>query len=101
MSAQGLRLAVVALDGAHFLTIELLTADGFDAHLPADGIAVHRVEVKDGIVQDSKPLVGEAPYEKLMNVGGSLDTDGFHITVAAGGGKGPAADWTVTVTVGA
>lgn len=97
MSAAGTRLAVIAIDDTHFLTIELLTADGFDAHLPADGIAVHRVVIDKGVVQDAKPLVGEAPYEELLQFGGTLDVDGWHLTVAAGSGKGPAATWTVTV----
>ena len=97
MSSQGTRLAVVAIDATHFLTIELLTADGFDAHLPADGIAVHRVEVIDGIIQDAVPLVGEKPFDKLLQVGGVLTTDNVRVTVDAGGGKGPAAEWTVTI----
>ena len=97
MSLVDTRLAVVAIDATHFLTIELLTADGFDAHLPADGIAVHRVEVNDGIIQDDVPLVGEKPFDKLLQVGGVLTTDNVRITVDAGGGKGPAAEWTVTI----
>ena len=37
----GTRLAVVPLDDHRFLTVELLTAEGFDDHLPASGVAVH------------------------------------------------------------
>ncbi|MDO8391580.1 MAG: hypothetical protein Q7V57_13955 [Actinomycetota bacterium] len=97
MSAAGTRVAVVAIDDNHFLTIELLTADGFNDHLPADGIAVHRVEVSGGVVQNSAPLVGEAPYADLLQVGASLTAGGWRITVDAGGGDGPDAAWTVTI----
>lgn len=85
----GTRLAVVALADNQFLTIELLTADGYDAHLPASGIAVHRVQVMDGHVDDAAPLVGETPFVDLLQVGDTFDTDGWRITVTAG--------WTVTI----
>ena len=97
MSQASTRLAVVAIDATHFLTVELLTADGFDAHLPGDGIAVHRVEVRDGIVQDAVPLVGKAPFDVLLQPGASLDADGWRITVLTGSGEGPAAEWSVSI----
>lgn len=84
----GTRLAVVALADNQFLTIELLAADGYDAHLPASGIAVHRVKVKDGHVDDAAPLVGETPFADLLQAGDTFDTDGWRITVTAA--------WTVT-----
>lgn len=97
MSMAGMRLVVLAVDDSQFLTIELLTADGFNDHLPADGIAIHRVDVRDGVVQNSAPLVGETPYADLLEVGGEIEADGWRITVDAGIGAGPAATWTVSV----
>ena len=86
----GTRLAVVGLTGNEFLMIELLTADGYNAHLPADGIAVHRVTVAGGEVDEADPLVGETPFADLLAVGESFDTDGWRITVADG--------WVVTIS---
>ncbi|MDO8364715.1 MAG: hypothetical protein Q7V88_17625 [Actinomycetota bacterium] len=89
------RLAVVALGDDTFLTIELLVAAGPDGHLPADGIAVHRVQVADGLVQPIEPLVGSPPFTDLLQPGESLDAEGWHVEVAEVAG---AADgWSITV----
>ncbi len=86
----GTRLAVVGLGDKQFLTIELLTADGFNAHLPASGVAVHIVAVADGEVDDMEPLVGETPFAELLQPGDTFDSNGWRIMVAQG--------WSVTVT---
>lgn len=80
----GTRLAVLPT-AAGFLTVELRTADGFDDHLPAGGVAVHRVTMQGGVVTDITPLVGEAPYTRLLQPGDSLQTDEWAISVGAGG----------------
>jgi len=84
----GTRLAVIALDDHRFLTIELLTATGFDSHLPATGVAVHLVD-GNGATRTQTPLVGLAPYNDLLTVGETLTTTGWRIAVAA--------DWKVTM----
>ena len=75
------RLAIVPIDDTTFLTIELLTPTGFDAHLPTAGIAVHRVVVRSGIIESITPLVGSAPFTTLLGPAASLDADGWRITV--------------------
>lgn len=86
----GLRVVVLPVSESAFITVELLTATGFDAHLPADGIAVHLVEVGAGRVQAATPLVGEPPYADLLLAGQSLDSNGWSIEVLGDG-----ATWTV------
>lgn len=81
----GTRLLVLPIDEHTFLTIELLTADGYDDHLPHDGLAVHRVRERDGLITSIEPLVGEAPFLQLMQPGDSLTADGWTIDVAADG----------------
>lgn len=88
----GTRVAVLPVSESAFLTVELLTATGFDAHLPTDGIAVHLVEVASGRAQTVSPLTGEAPFTDLLQVGQSLDAEGWRIEVVGDG-----AAWTVRV----
>lgn len=76
---KGTRLAVVRLDASALLTVELLTDDGFDAHLPVGGVAVHRVAL-DGD-RTAQPLTGDAPYTSLLQPGDSLTADGWRIEV--------------------
>jgi hypothetical protein len=84
----GTRLAVVALDDQRFVTVELLTADGLDDHLPASGIAVHLVD-GTGSTRSQTPLIGLAPYTDLLTVGEALSSNGWRIAVADG--------WRVTI----
>ncbi|MEQ1698467.1 MAG: hypothetical protein ABMA25_00060 [Ilumatobacteraceae bacterium] len=84
----GTRLAVLpTTDG--FLTVELLTADGFDDHLPADGIAVHRVSLQGGLITEITPVFGAPPYTSLLQPGDSIEADEWAIAVGDG--------WTITV----
>lgn len=87
---RGTRLVVLPVDDTSFLTVEVLTADGFDAHLPASGVAVHRVTVLDGVVQPLQPLVGDAPFTALLAAGDEVVSDGWRIVVAG--------EWHVTAT---
>jgi hypothetical protein len=84
----GTRLAVIGLDGHRFITVELLTATGFDSHLSADGVAVHLVDGSDN-TRTQAPLVGVAPYADLLGPGEELATNGWRIAVGEG--------WRVTI----
>jgi hypothetical protein len=84
----GTRLAVIELDEHRFITVELLTADGFDDHLPAGGIAVHLID-GSGTNRVQTPLVGSAPYTDLLTAGEAFAGYGWSVSVAAG--------WRVTL----
>ena len=84
-SAGGTRLAIVVLADGRYLTIEVLSADGYDAHLPASGVAVHRVEINGGAVQPIVPLVGAAPFIDLLQPGELLEVAGWRIEALVGG----------------
>jgi hypothetical protein len=79
----GTRLAVVRFDDHRFLTVELLTADGFDNHLPASGIAVHLIEGSDA-TRTQTPLIGLPPYDQLLKPGQTFSGNGWRISVADG-----------------
>ncbi len=69
-----------------YLTIEFLSADGFNAFLPMGGVAVHRVVMSaEGTVQAIVPLVGEPPFISLLQVGQAVVSDGWRIDVLADG----------------
>lgn len=81
----GTRLAIAPIGNGSYLTIEFLSTDGFDAHLPAAGIAVHRVVMAaEGKVQTIVPLVGEPPFTTLLQPGQVLESDGWRIEVVDG-----------------
>jgi hypothetical protein len=86
--AGGTRVAVVGLSDTEFLTVEVLTDSGFDAHLPASGVAVHRVQF-DATLHELVPLVGSPPYTQLLQPGGSVDADGWTISVID--------EWTLSI----
>jgi hypothetical protein len=79
----GTRLAVIGLDASRFITVELLTAAGFDAHLPASGLAVHLVD-GSGPTRTQTPLVGLAPFTDLLTPGETFSGNGWSISVADG-----------------
>lgn len=85
----GPRLAVIVLDDHRFLTVELLVAEGFDAHLPASGIAVHLVDGA-GADRAQTPLIGSPPFDDLLTAGETFIALGWRIAVADG--------WRVTMT---
>jgi hypothetical protein len=84
----GTMLAVIGLDDGRFITVELLSATGFDDHLPHSGIAVHLVVGSDEN-RTQQPLAGVAPYADLVDIGETLTTNGWRISVGAG--------WRVTI----
>ncbi|HEY4609929.1 MAG TPA: hypothetical protein VIH06_12010, partial [Ilumatobacteraceae bacterium] len=77
------RLAVIALDDHRFITVELLTNEGFDSHLPATGVAVHLVD-ETSEPRTQTPLIGLAPYNDLLGRGETLTTNGWRIAVGDG-----------------
>jgi hypothetical protein len=81
----GPRLLVLPVSRSSFLTAEFLPSSGHDAHLPSAGVAVHRVEVEAAAVTSMTPLVGSAPFSRLLRPGESLDRDGWRITISADG----------------
>jgi hypothetical protein len=84
----GTRLAVVALDDHRFLSIEVLTAEGYDDHLPASGLAVHLIDTA-GKERTQTPLIGLPPFDQLLTPGHTFTTMGWSITLGDG--------WRVTV----
>jgi len=82
----GRRLAIAPIGNGSYLTIELLTADGYNAHLPVSGVAVHRVVVSaEGAVQAIVPVVGEPPFTALLQPGELVESDGWRVEVLADG----------------
>jgi hypothetical protein len=79
----GTRLAVIELDDHTFITVELLTADGLDDHLPAAGVAVHLIE-ETHATRTQAPLVGAPPFDDLLTAGEAFVGRGWRIAVAAG-----------------
>lgn len=80
------RLLVLPVDDRHFLTVERLQNDDYNDHLPAAGIAVHRVTLGDDDLPTAvEPLVGEAPFTALLEQDATLETDGWTITVTPDG----------------
>lgn len=99
-AAEFRRLAIVPIDDSTFLTVELLVPVGVDAHLPAAGIAVHRVVVRDGAIESIVPLVGDAPFTTLLGASGSLAVDGWRITAEPPSTESAAPDgvqWKVSI----
>ena len=94
----GTRLLVLPIDTRTFLTVEVLLAAGYDDHLPAAGVAVHRVRlaVEDpSLVEAVDPLTndGAPPFDRLLESRGSLEADGWRIVVAEWSADG----WVVSV----
>ena len=83
----GLRLLAIGLTDTSFLTIEYLTADGFNDFLPASGVAVHLIEGSGRVSERTQTTLGSAaPHLQLLSKSGSsLDLYGWTITVGAPG----------------
>lgn len=98
--ANRLRLLVLPIADGAFLTVEYLTADGFNDFLPAAGLAVHRIDQSSAACQTTStaamPCTGTdrvqetlgspAPHLRLLSTrGASWATNGWTITVGAVG----------------
>lgn len=81
----GPRLIVLPVNDTTFLTVEWRDDAGYDDHLPAAGVAVHRVVQRAGVVQSIDPVYGAAPFIDLVQSGDTLTVDGWAVTVAADG----------------
>lgn len=79
----GRRLLVIDLDPDRILTIEYLTADGYDSHLPDAGVAVHLVDDIDGLrVGRRQQVLGDGPpFDDLLTDGESTEVEGWRIRV--------------------
>lgn len=80
----GTRLLVLPVDELTFLTVEVLVPSGYNAHLPAAGIAVHRVtrDLEDrSLVTAIQPITpsGMPPYTDLLQSNDSISVDGWRI----------------------
>ena len=84
----GWRLVLLDAGDGLLYTVELLTADGLNDHLPADGIAIHSVQIVDGALAPIVPMVGEPPYMELLQPGADLKVGGWNLTVSE--------DWTIS-----
>ncbi len=85
---KGTRLLVLDNGRGSMFTVELLTADGLDGHLPATGISVHEVHIVDGALEPMAPMVGNPPYLALLQPGIVLKFGQWTLTATD--------DWTVT-----
>ncbi len=85
---RGTRLLVLDNGDGEFYTVELLAAEGLNAHLPATGIAVHEVKIVGGAVEPMSPMIGGPPYLALLQPGAALKVGQWALTVTA--------DWTVS-----
>lgn len=85
-SNSGTRLVIIPVANGRFLTVEYLDAVGYNAHLPAGGgLAVHRVDVIEGVLQAIVPLVGVAPFTDLLQPTEFVEIDGWRIQALMGG----------------
>jgi hypothetical protein len=84
----GTRLLLLDDGNGLLYSVELLTADGLNDHLAADGIAVHRLQIVDGVISSIAPMIGAAPFTALLQPGTDV-LGGWELSVAD--------DWTVTV----
>jgi hypothetical protein len=85
---KGTRLLVLDHGDGGLYTVEVLTADGLNNHLPMSGIAVHEVRVVDGVLEPIIPMVGEPPYTELLQPGVELSVGEWTLSATD--------DWTLT-----
>lgn len=95
----GLRLLVLPVDDETFLTVEYLTATGFDDFLPESGVAIHRIDQSPevcgrttgddpcaGVDRAQITLAGADPHTDLLDrVDDSFTGDGWTISVRSVG----------------
>ena len=85
---RGKRLLLLDNGAGSLYTVELLAAEGLDDHLPASGIAVHEVQIVDGALRPTTPMVGSPPYLALLQPGVELKIGQWTLTIAD--------DWTAS-----
>ena len=78
----GTRLLVLPVTEDEVVTVELLVPVGFDAHLPAAGIAVHLIDAVGRPVTDRRQVaVGTPPFTDLAGPGDVVEAGGWSIEV--------------------
>lgn len=86
-AADGARVLMLPVDDTAFVAVEVIVADGLQAHLPQSGVAVHLVDTSTGAVMVS-PTAFMAPGDLLV-VGDSVVAHGWRLSVAD--------EWRITV----
>jgi hypothetical protein len=94
----GQRLAVLEVDAERFLTIEVLDNSGYNAHLPAPGVAVHLVDQRPDVcrtrageavctneLRHQTPLGSAAPNTDLFGPGERWQGEGWTVNVVSAG----------------
>ena len=66
-----------------FVTVEALSNTGFDAHLPASGVAVHTVTTKRGEIFRVIPEFGAPPFDQLLGDGARVEANGWTIALTS------------------
>ena len=91
--SSGTRLVVIELDTHRVLTVEFLTASGFDDHLGHGGVAVHLIDDTAGEREQriQQPLGSAPPHLDLMRAGEQFSAYGWTITVTSVGSATSAA----------
>jgi hypothetical protein len=83
--ATGARLLVLPVTDDSFLTVEYLTADGFDDFLPASGLAVHKID-QSGSQRQQTTLGSPPPHLQLLSkVGTTWSVNGWTIALRSSG----------------
>lgn len=85
MGERGVRLLALAIDDHRFITVERLTADGFNDHLRHDGLAVHEVVMVRGVIDSIIPLHGASDGLPLVQGGDSFVGRGWAVRFALDG----------------
>lgn len=80
-SADGdrIRMMVLAVDPSSFLTVELRLANGYDDHLPHDGLVVHLVRVENGAIASIEPQHGGTDEMPLLHQGDPATGSGWSV----------------------
>ena len=97
--ADGLRLLVLPIDESQFLTVELLTATGFDDALPSSGVALHLIDQSPEVCgrdAGADPCTGVDRRQTIIATG----TEHLNLIDRAGAssryGSGPSG-WTIVL----
>ena len=76
---EGVRLLALAVDEQHFLTVEHVTAVGFNDHLPHEGLVVHEVVVENGAISSITPLHGASDDGPVLQRGDQASGAGWSV----------------------
>ena len=85
MASSGIRMLALAIDDRRFITVERLAVEGFNDHLPHEGLAVHEVVVVGGVIDSIVPLHGASDGLPLLLRGDSFVGRGWSVTFTLDG----------------